>query len=208
MAEKIDLKKQYKPYYNPSAKEPDILEIPSMRFLMVDGQGNPNTAQAYADALEALYAASYTIKFMMKQEHGLDYTVMPLEGLWWGVPFGQKHFTEADKERFQWTAMIMQPDFVTPELIQEGIRRAAAKKPLAAAGLLRAETFDEGLAVQILYYGAYDDEAPTIQRLHQYALDQGYELTGKHHEIYLSDPRRTAPEKLKTVLRHPVRPPG
>jgi hypothetical protein len=204
MAEKVDLKKQYREYYNPSSKNPVILEIPAMRFLMVDGQGNPNTARSYRDAVEALYSVSYTVKFMLKKEHGLDYSVMPLEGLWWGTPFGQTRFSEADKDTFQWTAMIMQPGFVTPALMEEGIRRAAAKKPLASAEKLRFETFAEGLAVQIMYFGAYEDEGPTIERMHQFAFDQGYELAGKHHEIYLGDPRRTAPEKLKTVLRHPL----
>ncbi len=208
MPEKIDLKKQYKEFYNPSAKEPVILEIPAMQFLMVDGQGNPNTARSYQEAVEALYAVSYTVKFMMKKEHGLDYAVMPLEGLWWGTPLGQTRFSEADKDRFQWTAMIMQPAFVTPALIEEGIRRAAAKKPLPSAEKLRFEAFAEGLAVQIMYFGQYSDEGPTIERMHHYAFGQGYELAGKHHEIYLGDPRRTAPEKLKTVLRHPLRPKG
>ena len=121
MVDKVDLKKQLKQFYNPSAKAPVFVEIPAMRFLMVEGAGNPNTAQAYADAIEVLYSVSYTVKFMMKLEHGLDYPVMPLEGLWWGTPFGKTRFTEADKDLFQWTAMIMQPDFVTAELMQEGI---------------------------------------------------------------------------------------
>ena len=205
MVEKVDLKKQLKQYYNPSAKAPVIVEIPAMRFLMVDGAGNPNTAQAYVDAIETLYSVSYTVKFMMKLEHGLDYPVMPLEGLWWGTPFGKTRFTEADKDMFQWTAMIMQPDIVTAELMREGIRRAVGKKPLAAADKLRFETFAEGWVVQVLYFGAYNDEGPTIKAMHQFAFDQGYELTGKHHEIYLSDVRRTAPEKLKPVLRQPIR---
>lgn len=208
MVEKVDLKKQLKAFYNPSAKAPVFVEIPAMQFLMVDGEGNPNTAQAYRDALEALYSVSYTVKFMLKQEHGLDYTVMPLEGLWWGTPFGQTHFTEADKDLFKWTAMIMQPGFITPQLMQEGIRRTAGKKPLAALKKLRFETFAEGLVVQMLYFGPYSDEGPTIANMHQFALDHGYALTGKHHEIYLGDPRRTAPEKLKTVLRHPIRKPA
>lgn len=205
MVEKVDLKKQLKAFYKPSAKAPSVVEVPPMQFLMVDGAGNPNTAQSYKEAVETLYAVSYTVKFMMKKEHDLDYTVMPLEGLWWGTPLGQTQFSEADKGRWQWTSMIMQPDFVTPDLLQEGIRRAAAKKPLAAVDKLRIETFAEGPAVQILYFGPYSDEGPTIEGMHQFAYDQGYELTGKHHEIYLSDPRRTAPGKLKTVLRHPIR---
>ncbi len=134
MADKVDLKKELKAFYKPSAKQFSIVEVPPMQFLMVDGAGNPNTAQAYADAIETLYAVSYTAKFMMKQEHGRDYGVMPLEGLWWGTPKGKTHFTEEDKDKFIWTAMIMQPDFVTPALMEEGIRRAVAKKTLPCAG--------------------------------------------------------------------------
>ncbi|MDX9864976.1 MAG: GyrI-like domain-containing protein [Anaerolineaceae bacterium] len=129
MAEKVDLKKELKAFYKPSAKQFSIVEVPPMQFLMVDGSGNPNTAKAYSDAIETLYAVSYTVKFMMKKEHDRDYGVMPLEGLWWGTPKGKTHFTEEDKDKFIWTSMIMQPDFVTPELMQEGIRRAADKKP-------------------------------------------------------------------------------
>ena len=204
MADKVDLKKELKTYYRPSAKKFSIVELPPMQFLMVDGAGNPNTAQAYKDAIETLYAVSYTVKFMMKQEHGHDYTVMPLEGLWWGTPKGLTHFTDADKDKFVWTSMIMQPDFVTPELMEEGIRRAVAKKTLPALEKLRFETFEEGLSVQVMYFGPYSDEGPTIDRMHQHAYNQGYQLRGKHHEIYLSDFRRTAPEKLKTVIRHPI----
>jgi hypothetical protein len=204
MAEKVDLKKELKAFYKPSAKKFSIVTVPPMQFLMVDGAGNPNTAQAYADAIETLYAVSYTVKFMMKKEHGLDYGVMPLEGLWWGTPKGKTHFTEEDKDKFIWTSMIMQPDFVTPALMEEGIRRAADKKTLPALDKLRFETFDEGLSVQVLYFGPFTDEGPTIERMHQHAFDEGYQLRDKHHEIYLSDMRRTAPEKLKTVIRHPI----
>ena len=204
MADKVDLKKELKAFYKHSAKKFSIVDLPPMQFLMVDGAGNPNTAKAYADAIETLYAVSYTVKFMMKLEHRQDYTVMPLEGLWWGTPKGQTHFTEADKDQFIWTSMIMQPDFVTPELMEEGIRRAADKKPLPAIEKLRFETFSEGLSVQVMYFGPFTDEGPTIERMHQHAFDAGYQLRGKHHEIYLSDMRRTAPEKLKTVLRHPI----
>jgi hypothetical protein len=204
MVDKVDLKKELKAFYKPSAKAFSIVEVPPMQFLMVDGAGNPNTAKAYTDAIETLYAVSYTVKFMIKQEHGRDYGVMPLEGLWWGTPKGKTHYTEADKDKFIWTAMIMQPDFVTPELMEEGIRRAAAKKPLPSVDKLRFETFDEGLSVQVMYFGPFTDEGPTIERMHQHAFDEGYQLRGKHHEIYLSDFRRTAPEKLKTVIRHPI----
>ena len=205
MVEKVDLKKQLKAYYNPSAKAPLIIQVPPMRFLMVNGAGDPNTSQDYQDAVEALYSVSYTIKFMMKHEHGLDYSVMPLEGLWWGTPLGQTRFSAADKNKFRWTAMIMQPDFVTPDLLHGGMYQAATKKKLTAIDKLRVETFEEGLVVQIMYFGSFDNEGPTIERLHQYAYNQGYGLSGKHHEIYLNDPRRTAPGKRKTVLRQPIK---
>lgn len=204
MADKVDLKKELKPFYKPSAKKFSIVTVPPMQFLMVDGAGNPNTSQEYADAITTLYAVSYTVKFMMKQEHGRDYTVMPLEGLWWGTPRGKMHFTKEDKDQFIWMSMIMQPDFVTPELMQEGIKRAVKKKPLPSVDKLRFETYDEGLSVQMLYFGPFADEGPTIERMHQHAFDEGYQLRGKHHDIYLSDFRRTAPEKLKTVIRHPI----
>lgn len=202
---KLDLKKRYKELYNPSADVPVVLEVPAMQFLMIDGVGNPNTAPAYQEAILALYGVSYTVKFMMKKEQGLDYSVMPLEGLWWGTAPGETYFSERDKDTWQWTMMIMQPDFVNAEMVAEGIRRTAAKKNLPALEKLRFAPFGEGWVVQVMYVGPYAHEGAAVEHMHQYALAQGYELTGKHHEIYLGDPRSTAPEKLKTVLRNPVR---
>jgi hypothetical protein len=203
MADKLDLKKDLKHLYQPSAKKPVILELPEMTFLMLDGAGNPNTSPAYQAAVEALYGVSYTLKFMAKK-HGRDYVVMPLEGLWWGTPQDQHSFTEADKEKFQWTMMISQPEVITEAMVAEAVEETRRKKGLANLDELRLETFQEGLCVQILYFGPYNDEGPTIRRMHRFAVDQGYQLRGKHHEIYLNDPRRTDPAKLKTVLRHPV----
>lgn len=204
MAEKIDLKKDLKHFYKPSAKAPSIVDIPQMNFLMIDGAGNPNTSEDYKAALEALYGVSYSLKFTSKKELGRDYVVMPLEGLWWGTPMDQHEFTEEDKDKFLWTMMIMQPDFITPELVEKAITEVERKKGLKNLDMVRFESFTEGLSVQILYYGPYNDEGPTIANMHTFAFDKGYKLRGKHHEIYLSDPRRTAPEKLKTVLRHPI----
>mgnify|MGYP001052505474 CR=1 FL=1 len=204
MSEKLDLKKKLKQFYRPSAKAPQIVDIPSMHFLMMDGAGNPNTSPVYQEVVEALYGVSYALKFMSKKELERDYVVMPLEGLWWGTPMGQHEFTEADKDQFQWTMMILQPDFITREMFEQAIKDVERKKGLKNLGKMRFEEFTEGLAVQILYFGSYNDEGPTIANMHQFAFDQGYQLRGKHHEIYLSDPRRTAPEKLKTILRHPV----
>jgi hypothetical protein len=174
---------------------------------MVDGVGNPNTAPAYVDALQALYGVSYTLKFMLKKRGvGDDYTVMPLEGLWWADDMGA--FLAGNKDAWRWTAMIAQPAFVAAEHVAEAtdeLRRKKGATAPASLGLLRFETFVEGLAAQIMHIGPYAAEAPNIQRVHAYIQEQGYALAGKHHEIYLSDPNRTAPEKLKTIIRQPMR---
>ena len=205
MAEKLELKKERIDLYRPSTKGPVLIEVPEMAFLMIDGAGNPNTHPDYQAAVEALYGTAYTIKFACKKALGRDFVVMPLEGLWWGMPLDKAVFTEADKDQFQWTMMIRQPDFVTPEMVTEAASEAARKKDLPALPKLRFELYAEGMAVQSMHIGPYDAEGPLIRQMHQFALDSGYHLHGKHHEIYLGDPRRTAPEKLKTVLRQPVR---
>jgi hypothetical protein len=200
--EKQDLKKSLKFLYSPSAKAPEIVDVPPLNFLMVDGQGNPNTAHSYADALQALYSLSYTLKFMLKKgPSAIDYTVMPLEGLWW-VP-DMADFLTATKDEWYWTAMIMQPEWITAEHVEEARQQAARKNGVASLDLARFESFHECRAAQILYFGPYSGEGPTIARLHAYITEQGGRLRGKHHEIYLGDPRRTAPEKLKTIIRQP-----
>lgn len=204
MTEKLDLKKQPGLFYQPSAKQPQIVDLPTMNFLMIDGAGNPNTSPLYQQAVEALYSVSYTLKFTCKKELGKDYGVMPLEGLWWGTRIDQHVFSEADKDQFQWTMMIMQPDFITPAMVERGAREAAAKKDLPLAANLRFEPFTEGTVVQIMHIGPFDTEGPTVETMHNFAFEQGYHLRGKHHEIYLSDPRRTDPAKWKTIVRHPI----
>jgi hypothetical protein len=201
---KIDFKKELKHLYRPSAKEFVVVDVPPMKFLMVDGHGDPNTAQEYQDAVEALYAVSYKIKFMSKKELEKDYVVPPLEGLWWAEDM--EAFTAArDKSAWDWTMMIMQPEWITHEMVEEAVKQVE-KKDLPALSKLSLETYHEGLSVQILHIGSYDDEGPTIARLHnEFMPENGYEEAGKHHEIYLSDPRKVAPGKLKTVLRQPVR---
>jgi hypothetical protein len=196
--EDLDLKKIYKTLYAPSKKF-ETVTVPEMTFLMVDGQGNPNTALAYAQAVEALYAVAYTLKFKLKKEVEKNYTVMPLEGLWW-VP-DMRDFTDTDKDAWYWTMMILHPPEVTPERFQQACAEAGKKKDLPALPKLRLEPYHEGRAAQILYFGPYADEGPTIARLHEFIHEQGGTLTGKHHEIYLGDPRKTEPEKLKTVIR-------
>jgi hypothetical protein len=201
--QKIDFKKELKPFYRPSAKKISVVDVPSMQFLMIDGQGDPNTALAYTNAIETLYAISYTLKFMSKKQLARDYVVMPLEGLWWAEDMAS--FSIENKDAWLWTAMIMQPDWINADMVAAAKEAAAQKKALPALFKLRFQTYHEGLAAQILYIGPYADEAPTIARLHAHIVENGYRLAGKHHEIYLSDPRRMAPEKLKTVIRQPMR---
>jgi hypothetical protein len=169
---------------------------------MIDGKGDPNTAQEYQDALETLYATSYTLKFKLKKAKIADFTVMPLEGLWWVE--GSEGFDFNVKVNWCWTSMIMQPQPVTRNEVVEAIDEAKEKKDPPALQKIRFESFREGYSVQIMHIGPFSEEQPTIDKLHSYAEEQGFRLRGKHHEIYLSDPRRTAPEKIKTVIRQPV----
>jgi hypothetical protein len=200
---KADVKKELKHLYAPSAKEASIVDVPEMAFLMIDGQGDPNTSREYQEAIETLYAVAYQLKFMVKKrDPELDYVVPPLEGLWWTEDTAD--FATGNKDAWQWTAMIYQPDHVTRELFEEAVGQVREKKDPAALPLLRFEPYHEGLSVQIMYIGPYADEGPTIEKLHAFAEEKGYRLRGKHHEVYLGDPRRTAPEKLKTVIRQPV----
>jgi hypothetical protein len=196
-ATKVDYKRELYELYAPGP-EPVIVDVPGFAFLMIDGHGDPNTAEEYREAIEALYAVAYTAKFAVKHAGGLDFSVMPLEGLWWAAD--PAAFTTGDKSAWDWTMMIMQPDQVSAAVVEQACARVAAKKA-AAVGRLRFERFAEGRAAQLMYVGPYAAEGPVIQRLHAFITEQGYALAGKHHEIYLSDPRRTAPEKLKTVIR-------
>ena len=201
---KVDFKKELKHLYRPSAKSFEVVDVPPMQYLMIDGHGDPNTAQEYQDAIEALYAVSYKVKFVSKKQLDRDYVVPPLEGLWWAEDMDA--FTSRDKSAWDWTMMIMQPDWIAPEMIDEAIQQVQKSKNLPALPKLRFERYHEGLSVQIMHYGSYDDEAPTLHRLHhEFVPQNGYEMVGKHHEIYLSDARKVAPEKLRTVLRQPVR---
>jgi hypothetical protein len=200
----IDYKKELKHLYNPSKKEFSIVDVPHMNFLMVDGHGDPNTAQAYQDAVEALYGVAYKLKFISKREKGMDYVVPPLEGLWWASDM-ETFTSQRDKSAWDWTMMIMQPEWITREMVEEAISQVQKTKGLPALSKLRLEAYHEGLAVQIMHIGSYEAEGLTIARMHAFAADKGYQLAGKHHEIYLSDPRRVAAEKLKTVLRQPIK---
>lgn len=199
---KLDLKKELKYLYNPSTKTVTVEDVPPMNFLMVDGRGDPNVSPEYTAAVEALYALAYALKFKVKKSKGgTDYAVMPLEGLWWVEDMTQ--FDINNKTAWQWTMMIMQPAFVTAVLFADTLREVSEKKKLPALSRVRFERFAEGRAAQIMHLGPYSAEGPTVARLHDYIRQNGHALHGKHHEIYLGDPRKTAPEKLRTVIREP-----
>jgi hypothetical protein len=203
---KFDFKKHYKVLYNAAPGEIRFVQVPSLQFLMVDGVGDPGTAPAFAEAIEALYSVSYTLKFMLKKgDSPLDYVVPPLESLWWAENYDVFRPETMDRDAWQWTLMIPQPEAVTGELALEAARQASAKKKLAALPRLRLAEFEEGLSVQLLHTGPYAEEAASIEGMHLFIKKNGCEFNGKHHEIYLNDPRRTQPEKLKTILRQPVR---
>ena len=202
-SKKLDYKRELKELYGPRAGSPAIVDVPELSFLMVDGMGDPNTSRDYREAVEALFAVSYRVKFAVKRgAGGIDYGVMPLEGLWWVDDMST--FSLDDKSSWSWTAMIMQPDVVTDELVQRSIVEASKKKPLPAATELRLDHFGEGRAAQVLHMGPYSAERPTIERLHAFIAEAGYRPRGKHHEIYLSDPSRAEPAKLKTIVRQPI----
>ncbi len=201
--EKTDLKKQYKTLYSPSAKNFSIIEIPPLQYIMVDGHGDPNTAPIYVEAIQTLYSLAYTLKFHVKKNLDRDYNVMGLEGLWW-VP-DMRDFSTSSKSDWDWTMMILQPDFITPDLLDEAKAQAIAKGKAPLAANARLETYHEGTSVQVMYFGPYADEGPTIAKMHSFAIEQGYALSGKHHEIYMSDARRVAPEKNKTIIRQPIK---
>jgi hypothetical protein len=200
--EKINYKKELKKLYHPPAGQAAIVDVPEMNFLMIDGRGDPNTAPAYQEAIETLYFVSYTLKFMIKKADQVDYGVMPLEGLWWAEDMTA--FTSGDKSQWLWTSMIMQPPPVTPEKVAEAIRTVQQKKNPPGLAKIRFEAFREGLCAQVMHIGSFSDEGPTIEKMHQFIISRGCELRDKHHEIYLSDFRRTVPEKLKTVIRQPM----
>jgi hypothetical protein len=207
---KLDLKKRYKELYNPSAKQVAVVKVPRFNFIMIDGTIPPNIqvdeAADYQNGLETLYGLSYTLKFMIKQrkKDAVDYPVMRLEGLWWAEG-SQKDFNVSRKDAWYFTGMIMQPEPVTAALFAEAKEKLRAKKNPVMLDDARFEKFEEGPSIQILHLGPYSDEPTSIAKLVAFSKENGYKTHGKHHEIYLSDPRRTAPAKLRTVLRHPIR---
>jgi hypothetical protein len=204
---KIDLRKQLKHLYNPPKNKFTVVDVPAMNFLMIDGEGNPNTSIEFQEAMETLYSMSYTLKFALKfGKYGgkkYDYPVMALEGLWWTDDMTQ--FISGGKDKWSWTVMIMQPDFITRLMFNAARKEVKEKRNPVALSKVRLGKYKEGPSAQIMYIGKFADEGPTIQRLHEFIKDSGHKLRGKHHEIYMSDPRRTAPEKLKTVIRQPFK---
>lgn len=201
VATKIDSKRALGTLYRP-ARTPEFVDVPEMTFLMIDGAGDPNKSAAFEDAIGALYSASFTAKFMLREHMGIDYMVMPLEGLWWSDD--PVNFQIGNTAEWKWTMMIAQPDSLTPELFDAVIAKASLKTPTDAIANLRLERFNEGRCAQLMHIGPYDTEGPSIALLHDFVADHGYLIHGKHHEIYLGDPRRSAPETLRTVLRQPV----
>ena len=199
----LNFTKEQKELYQPG-REFEVVDLPELVFLAIDGAGDPNAVPAYAAAVEALYAASYAIKFHSKRELDRDYVVAPLEGLWWSA--AGHDFTALERSEWLWTMLIRQPEWISIGELQGLVEATSLKKKSDTIADLRVEVITEGLSVQVMHIGPYSDEAPTIARLHQEFIPaNGLTETGKHHEIYLGDPRRSAPEKLRTVLRQPVR---
>lgn len=203
MTEKIDFKKSLDAYRARKGVF-RVLEVPPLQYLMVDGHGDPNTSTAFTSAVEALYPLAYTLKFTSKRELDRDFVVMPLEGLWWAEDHAS--FTSArDKSQWSWTLMLMQPDWIDDAMFADAVATASAKNPTARIGDVRLQTLTEGLVVQTLHVGTYDDEAPVLARLHDDFIPQNaLSMTGLHHEIYFSDPRKGDPSKRRTILRQPV----
>jgi hypothetical protein len=180
---------------------PQLVQVPALRFLCLDGHGDPNTSPAYAAAVQALYSVSYAAKFAVKKAGGPVFKVSPLEGLWWAEDMST--FLTGDKSEWDWTMMIRQPDVVTDDLVARLADEVATNKSMPVAKELRLISFEEGAAAQVLHVGPYDTEGPTIARLHDFIQEHGFTLDGRHHEIYLGDPRRSAPERLRTIIRQP-----
>ena len=204
MADKIDFKKELDSY-RATANRVRIVDVPDLTYLMIDGHGDPNTAPAFTEAVETLYPVAYALKFTSKRTLGRDYVVMPLEGLWWARDMDA--FTVArDKSRWDWTLMIMVPDWIEHDTYATAVEQVAAKQRPPRLDDLRLESLSEGRCVQALHVGSYDDEAGLLEQMHrEFIPEHGFRMVGKHHEIYLSDARKVAPEKRRTILRQPVR---
>jgi len=198
----VDRRRELRGLYS-ATRTPALVDVPDLPFLMIDGHGDPNTAPAYPDAVQALYSVAYAVRFALKRgPAAVDAPVMPLEGLWWTPDMAE--FTTEDKSDWNWTLMIALPEQATAGVVDEARARTAEKKGLEAVGRVRFERCTEGPAAQVLHVGPYSAEGPTVAALHAFIAGQGLLLSGKHHEIYLGDPRRAAPERLRTIVRQPV----
>lgn len=195
------MKKELKAFYQAPEKEIKIVDVPAFSFLTIDGEGDPNASPQYARAVETLFALSYTVKFQVKREEGIDYTVMPLEGLWWAEDMAA--FESGRRDEWKWTMMIMQPDFVSLERIEAAVAKVRKEKRRLDVEKVRFEKHAEGRAAQLLHIGPFSKEGPAIRRLHDF-INERSRLRGKHHEIYLSDFRRTDPSRWRTILRQPM----
>lgn len=204
---KLDLKKKYRELYLPSATEVSVVEVPEFRFVMLDGRiepdETPETSTAFGQAMQALYGLAYTLKFnsKLREDNPVDFTVMALEGLWWTE---SGHFDFQRDEPWLWTMMIMQPDHIDQNMYQAALAQVRQKQDNPAVDRVRFERFEEGLSIQIMHVGPYDDEPRSLAKMAAFAREMGYTYRGKHHEIYIGDPRRAKPENLRTVLRQPV----
>ena len=200
---KLDLRKELKQFYT-AGKKPSIIDVPLGKFLTITGRGEPG-GSSYQAALNALYGLAYTLKFKCKAE-GRDFTVMTLEGLWWWDDEGIFSLANAPpREEWNWKSMMRQPDFVTEEMLEEIRPQVREKRGIPEVDAVKLETFHEGLSAQVMHVGPYSEEGPTIERLHTFITENGYRMRGLHHEIYLSDPRRTAPERWRTIIRQPIK---
>lgn len=202
---KINHINEFGAYYKQRKNIVSTVDVPEMKFLMIDGTKGPNENPDYSDSVGALFKLAYTLKFMVKKgKLAIDYKVMPLEGLWWADNMAE--FNLKNRDNWKWTAMIMQPDFITQEMFSLAVEQSMEKSDNPKLEMVRLESFTEGLSMQIFHQGPYGEmERDSIEKLHQQIENEGYQLTGKHHEIYLNSPGRTAPENLKTIIRQPMK---
>lgn len=200
----IDYKKELSAFYSQPKGQIGLIRLPSFNYLMIDGVRSPNNNPDYSEAVAALYAVAYKLKFSVKKGIlGINYKVMPLEGLWWADDMSQ--FTLENRENWLWTMMIMQPEFITEDMFRESVKEVKEKKDPPKLDVVRFTNFNEGLSMQIFHKGPYGEgELDTVDKLHTHIEEEGYRRVGKHHEIYFNSPLRTAPENLKTIIRQPV----
>ncbi len=206
LGEKVDFKKIMKEFYQPSPKKVSLVEIPDMQFILINGKGSPGDSQQYQDAISSLYSIAYKLKFLSKKELEKDYVVSPLEGLWWAD--NMDDFLESNRDEWKWTMMIMTPDWITKKIFQAAVKDALKKKPELSKTIekVRFESYIEGISAQIMHIGPYSEEHTTIVKIHNFIEEIGGKFEGhknKHHEIYLSDPRKVKPENMKTIIRQP-----